>query len=406
MAGNKGTKVKRKKYQLYKKRKSTARKIAEAAALIIVLGGLCFVGYSVADPLINYFRNLSQNKPVVTEWTPDETTPSEQTTTAASDVTDTEATTEAEAEAQPLSFFLPDSALDSASALSAAVKSAKASGYTAVYVTLKDTDGYLRYTTTEKTVKDTDLVTGKLSLKQIYSAINGAGLTPIAVMNTTLDSMTSAFVDDTAFRFDDDSYTWLDARANEGGKRWSDPFRAGTKTYFSALSAEIAKSGFTQIVFANTLFPEFTPYDKTVLNAHFFTETRYTALSALVSSMAEAASKNKATSMLEVKLSDVTGAKLSGTAELLLDKAGLSKMKIIVVFSDADFDDDISDGDEKLNISADTEKYIKSLFSAAKTALSGYELLPCIDSTGLSAETLEKMKTALKGMGYDEIAVK
>ena len=55
MSRKKGFKVKRSRRNLYKRRKSTGRKIFEGVLFVVILGALVFVGYSVASPLIKFF---------------------------------------------------------------------------------------------------------------------------------------------------------------------------------------------------------------------------------------------------------------------------------------------------------------------------------------------------------------
>ena len=55
MSRKKGFKVKRSRRNLYKKRKSTGRKIFDGVLFVVILGALVFVGYSVASPLIKFF---------------------------------------------------------------------------------------------------------------------------------------------------------------------------------------------------------------------------------------------------------------------------------------------------------------------------------------------------------------
>ena len=55
MSRKKGFKVKRSRRNLYKKRKSTGRKIFDGILFVVILGAFVFVGYSVASPLIKFF---------------------------------------------------------------------------------------------------------------------------------------------------------------------------------------------------------------------------------------------------------------------------------------------------------------------------------------------------------------
>ena len=52
MSRKKGFKVKRSRRNLYKKRKSTGRKIFDGVLFVVILGAFVFVGYSVASPLM------------------------------------------------------------------------------------------------------------------------------------------------------------------------------------------------------------------------------------------------------------------------------------------------------------------------------------------------------------------
>ena len=76
MSRKKGFKVKRSRRNLYKKRKSTGRKIFDGVLFVVILGALVFVGYSVASPLIKFFGGNGDNSSVSEPaWTPPESLP-------------------------------------------------------------------------------------------------------------------------------------------------------------------------------------------------------------------------------------------------------------------------------------------------------------------------------------------
>lgn len=71
MSRKKGFKVKRSRRNLYKKRKSTGRKIFDGVLFVVILGAFVFVGYSVASPLIKFFGGNGNNSSVSEPaWTP------------------------------------------------------------------------------------------------------------------------------------------------------------------------------------------------------------------------------------------------------------------------------------------------------------------------------------------------
>ena len=57
----KGIKIKRSHRNLYKRRKSTGRKVFETILLLVIVAALVFVGYSVAPPLIKFFSDMSSD---------------------------------------------------------------------------------------------------------------------------------------------------------------------------------------------------------------------------------------------------------------------------------------------------------------------------------------------------------
>ena len=76
MSRKKGFKVKRSRRNLYKKRKSTGRKIFDGILFVVILGAFVFVGYSVASPLIKFFGGNGDNSSVSEPaWTPPESLP-------------------------------------------------------------------------------------------------------------------------------------------------------------------------------------------------------------------------------------------------------------------------------------------------------------------------------------------
>ena len=57
MNNKKNIKIKRSKGRLYKKRRSPAKTAIETIVLVVLAGGLIYVGYTAAGPLINYIQS-------------------------------------------------------------------------------------------------------------------------------------------------------------------------------------------------------------------------------------------------------------------------------------------------------------------------------------------------------------
>ena len=402
----KRTKIKRSKGRLYKKRKSTARKVGEGVLLFVIVAALGFLGYCVAGPVINYFRNNS-GSPEVTEWTPEPTDVTTDSTDAVTETTTTEATTAPPEEPEnTAAAVLAQSDLADIESYKAALKEAADSGADKVYIPIKDENGVLLYKTSVDGLAGSDVDGGTIPCAQLTVLAKSEGLEPAAVMPTLRDNQTPGVWNDTSYRFADGSYAWLDGRVEEGGKRWLDPFRSGTLDYFTALSTELCRAGFVEILLTDTIFPHFMPYDEQILASHFFTSDRYSVLGDVV----EAVSSSGATVRIQADLSDIVasfGSDFTGTAEVLKNTNLHSEAVLNVVFTNSDFKNKLPISDtQSVELSADITKRIKTLYETAQKYLPEYTIVPVINSDGLSAEDIEKAKTALTDMGYTEIIVK
>lgn len=389
-------KIKHSNRRLYKKKKSTKRKVAEVILMLVLIGGLVFLGYCVAEPLMSYFRN-SDGEPDITSWTPEQTTPAEELTTTPPL---TEATTAPAEEKVKAGIYLPNDALLSSSAFTKAIKDAKSDGASEVYILMKDTDGYLLYSS-QGSAKNTDLIKGTMSLGEIVGRVRSEGVTPVAVINTLLDNMTPGVIEGTAYRWADDSYTWLDAAADKGGKRWVDPFKSETADYFCELIDEITSSGIKKVVLKNTVFPDFLEFDKTILDAHFFDEkARADALKKLLGLMSDTARKNGAELFIEINACDgFTGLK---TAEALF--ASDSSVGAVCIYNSSDFSSPkLEISGTEITLPTNQADKIALVFSRLHATLSGRTLIPVINDDGLASDALSSATEKLSSQGLHAV---
>ena len=399
MSSKKNTiKIKRSKGRLYKKRKSKGRKVLEIIIMVLVVGVLGVVGYSAAGPLISYIRG-DGSESVTTPWEPPESsTPDE------SDASDTSDSESADTIIQTApdgsgAYLLPLTALADQKALTNALDQAERAGSSVVIVPVKDNEGHLLYSTQLSSVKGTDLVTGTMPAGLITSTIKGRGFTSVkALVPTLFDKTTSDYVDDMCYRFADDTYIWLDAAADKGGKHWNDPFRDGTRNYYNQLVRELTGSGFDEVLLSELRFPAFTGYDQTILDQRNFTATRYTALTSLYTA-ANSAASNKAA--VAVDIADVLtgyGKSFTGTAEILSDKSFTGTVYLTVDLTD--FGTTLPTSETaKINLPADPAQKAKTLVSRAAGYIgTNVTIVPVIETAGLSPEALAKCYEALNGV--------
>lgn len=407
-----GTKVKR-TYNLYKRRKSPLRKALEAIGMIILVGGLGFLGYAAAPPVIEFFKNgMGAAETSSLEWKPEVTAPAEtdsvdSTTTAPSDTS--EDNTEVQPEAMAINAVLaPDTALESSAALASFVNSAKKKGYNYVVLEMKNQTGYVRYKSNLSKIKDTDVVTGAMTLAEINAIFEEADMKIIARMSTIKDSVGPKVITDGAVRFADDSYAWLDGRVENGGKQWLDPFRAPTSDYLGSIITELCRAGITDIILENTYFPEYNNYDYTILDQGFFADDRYKALSAIITNGNDFADKSGGKVYAKARLYDLLMSYdgYVGTAEFIKDLKFPVSIPVVLEFTKADFGEELKTGDSSsVKLPADSAELVKTLYSQAKRYTRNLEIIPLINTKGLSKKEIESIKTVLEELEYENYMI-
>ena len=260
---NKNIKIKHRKYSLYQRKKSKTRKVLTVLLMIVHIAGLCVLGYGLGRPLLDYFNNKGNESETSSAWTPPTGETSGASSDGSSDVQQTsepETSEPAQESGTPSVFILPESAVLSSESLNGALAAAKNSGCTDILVTLKDEAGYFLYKTSVSGVPD-EQVTGSLTAQQISSIITKAGFVPRARINTLLDRTTLTYDGSNICYMIADGGVWHDYYVDRGGKSWLSPFEQNTAKYLSAITAELANSGFGFITLANTRYPTFNTQD-------------------------------------------------------------------------------------------------------------------------------------------------
>jgi len=294
-----GRKVKRSK-NLYKKPKSGFRKALEIVLSVIVVVGLGFVGFTVADALIGLQCDDCERHrllcicetPVLIPVDSLPETPSDVLSEPPTDVhapTDTPAQDEFDLSG---AVYAPANVLSNSTALLAFIAEAKSEGYSAVVIEMKDEVGQLLYLSgvmlgepPKLIAEDRAIVTGSLSAQSVASAIAAEGLIPVARVNTLRDHIAP-------LRHADVTYAgWLDGRPDSGGRAWANPFLQGTRVYNTEIVRELHDAGFEAVILAGVTFPTkpFSALDRQILHADVTNlETRYRGLVEFVNAVAAA----------------------------------------------------------------------------------------------------------------------
>ena len=340
-----GIKIKKHRYNLYNRKKSTGKKVLGTVLTVLAAAVLCVVGFGIGRPLMEYFQNKNSGTSGDSSpsWTPPVASQTEESSPESDEAPQTSATTGGQpTQDDPVlqedagAAFLDAGALANTDSLKSATAAAKSAGFTAVCVTLKDDMGYVLYKTGIESVKDTDAVKGTLTAKQIADTIKGMGMTPVARINTLKDHVGGIYFGGN-YLITGDMGAWHNAAPANGGKKWLDPFNAATSAYIGQLAEELAGAGFGRIILANTIFPQFHPtdYSEYLAGMPIADETaRLNALWDVITAARTAAEQSGAVVMLETN-GDALFAdnRLSTTAEAAADKERLLGITLLADYT-------------------------------------------------------------------------
>jgi hypothetical protein len=387
---------------IYKKKKSGLRKLIETVALVAVVSVLVFVGFTIAKTVLNYQPNV--DPPADTPAPPDGT--SDDSRFDEPDPSETDSPdSPSEQSDSPNAVYAPPNVLESAAALSAYLAKAKSENYGAVVVEMKDDEGKLLYKSGIKVVLESpDFPSGNLTAKQIADACVSAGLKPIARINTLKDHVAPGKIADISYE------GWLDDKPGIG-KLWANPFLQGTVTYISEITKELNEAGFSRIILAGNIFPDFRGIDFQILPSQVTSpDIRFPALINLVNTVAD--NNPEAVLCLEMSASDFASSAPSGTAEILRnDSNSLKATEIIMAFSQSDFPSlsssatsspPTNDGGVKAKI----EKTVQDSLKKAAVHSKKLEIIPLLNRAGLSQSDFESITAAFDANGHENYFIK
>ena len=388
----KSIKIKHRKYSLYQRKKSKGRKVLTVVLMIVLIAGLCVLGYGLGRPLVDYFSGKNTTSEPSSAWTPPVTTPAtaEPTADSTGEVPPTAeaASTEEEPEPKnPAAFILPENAVLSSESLNSALAAAKNSGCTEITVTLKDETGNFLYKTSVEGVKEAQ-VTGTLTAKQIADIITKAGFTPGARINTLLDRTSQTYAGGNICYMISDGGIWHDFYVDRGGKSWLDPFSAKTPEYLAAITAELSEAGFNSVILANTMYPAFNPQDYTDFLKQLNISddaARLEALWNVITACCEAAKPSGTAVFLEMNDDDLLAeSKGLTTAEAAGDKAKLKAVSLLIDYTP-----------EGKTGYAETKAFIGRM----SAVYSGQSWSVRLSTSGFSGTALEEVRRAFSDSG-------
>lgn len=293
----------------YSKKAKAKRLVLRSIVTVVVLAALISLGFIITGYIVDNdfhpFQNMIDayhaNKTESSEESKDDSdapsdsessdVPDDSSDTSSDGSSDTSSEQEPQEESLSAALLMSNDTILSDSKRAAFLADAKANGYTAVIIEVKNTKGNVLYNTENALAAKSGAVSAApFDLQTVVDDIHAAGMQVIAKMSTLQDPITAHVDYGTSYKYGNTDYTWLDDSASRGGKAWMNPYLENSRTYLSDLTAELAHAGCDVILADDMIYP--TKYTSK-LNQGSTSVSRQEMLSQLYSQMEAAANGKK-----------------------------------------------------------------------------------------------------------------
>lgn len=286
--------------------KSPFGKFMSAVLTVLLIGGIGFIGYSVAEPIINYTQHKG-DKPEVEPTAADTTAYADKETEPATKPESVQSTGTHPDEIV-VGAALKTSDLQNSESLQSAISALPAdTNISYIEIPLKSSDGFLWYGSSVYDAQTVGAVHGSMSLDEIVSVVESNGYKAAAVISTFEDSCFPAAYYDAGYVTYADGSQWIDNEADAGGKPWMSPYSQKALDYLSEITAEISAAGFDRIICSGLVFPPFRQSDLDLLGERYGRSDRCMALTSAANLMYDKAMSNGASMQVEISAADILG---------------------------------------------------------------------------------------------------
>ena len=390
---NKGRKIYKTKEKNYYG-KSPVGKAFSVGLTVLLIGGIVFIGYSVAEPLINYTKKKGDST-AESEMIASDTTPTDEN---GEPVTEEGAAPQVPVSAEAYRAYALDP-LDIADAQSikAALKrvpSEEKIEY--IEVPLKVSGGNIYYATNNYYATSSGVIQSYTKLSEIVSAISAEGYKPVALISTFNDNIIPNYFRDMSYLTVDDGSQWIDNDINAGGKPWMTPFSESAVEYNTDIAEEVAQAGFERVVCYDFVFPDFRPSDVEFLGEKVVSPDRYMALTSAANMMYDKIMTEGSKMMLEVNASDL----LKGKNDVL--QPMLLKVNTIILNIDLDLMSyGVYTGDTVYECTGTPVENVRKMLDLVSEDVSDFNVAVRVSGTTLSTQEMLEAKEEIVGYGFD-----
>lgn len=398
---DKGRKIYRTKEKNYYG-KSPFEKFMSGVLTLLLIGGIGFLGYSTAEPLLKFTKHTGDEPeeviPVVSETTAESESTTQTTveTAVETTVTSTEIMTEPPVTMESYkAFSLGTEDLESIESLKTALDAIpRNQGIEYVEVPLKARGGMIHYVSTVATNNELKEFQ-KLNLVKISETIKKSGYTPTALISTFNDNILPSVDKETGYICSDGSL-WTDSAL----RYWTNPFSQNTVKYLSDITDEISSTGFNRIVCTDFVFPKFTDRDLSILDEKLSRNDRCMALTSAANLLYDTSVSNGASMFIEISAVDI----LSGNADILQPML-LSVNTVILNINLDELGEGVSDGRNYYEFKGTPSEKVEKCLGFVSENLTDFNVAVRVSGSSLTVQELITVKEKIAGMGYNSFVL-
>lgn len=384
---NKGRKIYKTKEKNYYG-KTPMGKFLSGALTVLLIGGIGFLGYSVAEPIINYTQHKGDepdaqeptSEPVLLEK------PSEAPTT----VPVTEAPTEPPTEAHEPFFFTAaalgeDDILSSDDLKNALEVIPKDAAVEFIAVPLKS-GGLINYNSSLIEPITSGAVMSELTLDEIKTEIEKHGFKAAAYVSIFNDNVMPLTYPETGYVNSNDGTLWID----RDEKTWTSPYSQKALNINAEIINEITAAGFETVICSDLVFPDFTEDDLLVLDPVLGQNDRCISMTSAANLFNEKAVANGSSMQTEVSVVDI----LKGKTDVL-QPALLSSNNFVLSIDLDELSDGLSIGDTQYEFSGTPAENIRQCLDLVSDKLIGCNVTLRLSGKNYSYSELFEAKNSI-----------
>ena len=390
---NKGRKIYKTKEKNYYG-KSPVGKAFSVGLTVLLIGGIGFIGYSVAEPIWNYTKKKGDS--------------TKASSVNSSEIVPTDENGDPITEEPTLAPLAPVSIenyrayalnttdiADTQSVKAALKRVPTDEKIEYIEVPLKVGGGDIYYASNNYFATTSGVIQSYTRLSDIVSAISAEGYKPVAMISTFNDNVLPNYFRDMSYITIDDGSQWIDNDIDAGGKPWMTPFSESAVNYNNDIAEEVSQAGFSKVVCYDFIFPDFRPSDVEYLGEKVAGADRYMALTSAANTMYDTILHNGSNMMIEVNASDL----LKGKKDIL--QPMLLKVNNIILNIDLDFISyGVYTGDTVYEFNGTPAENVKKMLDLVGSDVEDFNVAVRVSGETLSTQDLLEAKEEIVECGY------